>query len=239
MATDYVPIEPELQLPPHLKAAEARARQFDPELRLRQSANPALRRAGLGYILERRTRYTPPVTTETVKDEAGNYLKREDIDVKIASRDGYLVIAPVHISLLMRPDSIVERLKPGDLATQTAEQRYQEIVNAELEAKANRRKFRRGELSGYYRESFDVLDRVGDSTSHAERMRLNNAGGVERFNITDRRRIKPADLETLPSTGETPVKELSDEHTPGTSARREDGRLHDQAAGGQAGDRLH
>jgi hypothetical protein len=232
MSTGHVRIEPELQLPPHLKAAEARVRQFDPELRLRQSANPVLRKVGLGYILERRTRYTKPVHTETVKDEAGNFLKREDIDVKIASRDGYQVISPVHITRLMRPDSIVEELKDGDLAVQTADQRFQAIVNAEQEKKAKRRAFRRGELKGFYRESFDILDRVGDTKSHAERTRINNAGGGERLKVTDNRRIKPEGVGlplNAPSTGEIPAGEINDGHPTGTTRRREDGGLHDQA----------
>lgn len=199
--TDYVPIEPSLALPRAIASIEAEARAYDPALRLRQSANRERRRAGLGYILERKTRYTKPVDSEV------------DRDVIIASRDGYLVIGAVHVSLLMRSGALVERLRDGDdLATRTAESYFQQLVSQQATEKADRRENRREDFRAFYRESFDILDRVGDRHSHAERMRLTNAGGDEHLNIIDHRRIRPEDVaESLPSqptdTGTSPAQE--------------------------------
>ncbi len=223
--TDYVPIEPALALPRPLAAAEASARAYDPALRLRQSADRERRRQGVGYILERKTRYTKPVDSEV------------DRDVLIASRDGYLVISSVHISLLIRPEALVERLRQGDgLLTRTADSMFQQLVAEQRKEKDQRRETRRDEFNAYYRESYDLLDRTGDKHSHAERMRLNNAGGEDRFNITDRRRITPEDvadsLQPKTSAGETPAKELSDVHPPRPPVRSTERQLHGSPAQG-------
>ncbi len=224
--TDYVPIEPALALPRHLAAAEAEVRQYDPALRLRQSLNRELRRLGHGYILERKTRYTKPVDSEV------------DRDVAIASRDGYHVISPVHISLLMRPEALVERLRQGDgLATRTADSFFQQLVSEQSAENTARRDARRDDFAAYYRESYDLLDRTGDKHSHAERMRLNNSGGEERFNVTDRRVVRPEDVaDSLrpqsTSAGESPAKELSDVYPPRTPVRATERQLHGSPAQG-------
>ncbi len=220
--TDYVPIERMLALPRHLAAAEDVVRAYDPALRLRQSVKRELRRQGLGFVLERKTRYTKPVDTEV------------DLDVRIASRDGYLLLTPVHISLLIRPQALVERLRESDqLAKQTADSFFQGLLAEQHEAKTQRQKFRHDELKGFYRESFDLLDRSGDKHSHAERMRINNAGGAERFNVIDRRAVRLEDVANslIPKTsaGEIPAKESSDVHPPGTTVSAESGQLHDRS----------
>jgi hypothetical protein len=217
---DVTDLDPAIRLPRHFERAQQIVRAFDPALRLRQSADRDLRRQGCGYILERKTRYTKPSNSEA------------DQDVQIATRDGYLIIGPVHISLLIRPEAIIERLKEGgDMNDFTADQYMQHIVGAQDDQRAARRKFRKDEFKGFYAESFDVLDRVGDNKSHAERMRVNNAGGAERFNVVDRRTVKPEDVaDSLTprstSAGESPAKESSDVHTPGTAGCAQGGQLH-------------
>lgn len=222
---DTAEIDPAIRLPRHFERAQQIVRAFDPALRLRQSTSRELRRKGCGFILERKTRYTKPPDTE------------KDRDVQIATRDGYLIIGPVHISLLIRPEAIIERLKDGgDLNDRTAGQQFQQIIAAQDDELAQKRKFRRDELKGFYAESFDVLDRVGDNKSHAERMRINNAGvSPTPLKVTDRRAVRPEDVaDSLQprstSAGESPAKESSDVHTPGTTGSAESGQLHDPSA---------
>lgn len=228
--TAHPAVAPEITLPPQYVAAEQLMRQFDSALRVRRSVqHPGF------YVLERRTSRTKPMHIETQYDELGN---EKPSDMKVATRDGYLFISHVHPHFLDEPNRILEQLRahgndlqaPGNNAARA----FDQMVRDREEAKARRAAFQLDEWDAYFRESFDILDRVGDQHSHAERMRLNNAGGEERFNVTDHRRIKPEDVGitlNTPSAGETPAKELSDEHTPGTTARREDGQLQHQAAG--------
>lgn len=215
---DAAEIDPAIRLPRHFARAQQIVRAFDPALRMRQSTSRELRRQGCGFILERKTRYTKPPDTEN------------DRDVQIATRDGYLIIGPVHISHLIRPESIIERLKEGgDLNDRTAAQQFNQIIAAQDADLAEKRKFRTDELKGFYAESFDILDRVGDTKSHAERMRINNAGGsAEPLKITDRRAVRPEDVaDSLQprstSAGESPAKESSDVHPIGTTRSAESG----------------
>jgi hypothetical protein len=221
---DTAEIDPAIRLPRHFERAQQIVRAFDPALRLRQSVSRERRRQGCGFILERKTRYTKPPDSE------------KDRDTQIATRDGYLIIGPVHISHLIRPESIIERLKEGgDLNDRTAAQQFTQIIAAQDADLAAKRKFRRDELKGFYAESFDVLDRVGDNKSHAERMRINNAGvDAAPLKVTDRRAIRPEDVaDSLQprstSAGESPAKESSDVHTPSTASPRENSELHDRS----------
>jgi hypothetical protein len=159
-----VSLETGLALGPQHAHIAARLALYDPALRLRQSAEPARRRTGHGYILERKTVHTRPFGSE------------HDLDVRIAARDGYVIISPVHVSFLMREEAIVEQLREGDLAHQTAGQRYQAVVNHIAEEKAARQRARLDTFRGFYRESFDILGRVGDAIGHFEKTRMNNAG---------------------------------------------------------------
>ena len=220
---DSTDIDPTIRLPRHFERAQQVVKAFDPALRLRLSLSRELRRQGCGYILERQNRYSKLPDSET------------DRDTQIATRDGYVIVSPVHISLLIRPEAIIERLKEGgDMNDYTADQYMAHIMRAQDNDIAAKRKFRQDELKGFYAESFDVLVRVGDNKSHAERMRVNNAGGVERFNVVDRRAVKPEDVaDSLKprstSAGASPVKESNDVHTPGTPLCSESGQLHDRS----------
>lgn len=188
-------LETGLRLEPQHAHIARRLEAYDPALRLRKSASPERRAIGLGHILERRTVNTKP------PDAAG------DPDVQLATRDGYVIVSPVHVSYLMREEAIVEQLHDGDMARQTTGERYQAIVNAADEAKAKRRAARRDDFRGFYAEAFDVLDRVGDTKGHFEKTRLNNAG-VEPFTVNDRRRVTAEGFPIgAPAAGESPAQE--------------------------------
>jgi hypothetical protein len=193
----------------------------DPALRLRRSVD----HAGF-FVLERLTTNTKPV------DTSASGLT----DVKMATRDGYLHVAHVHPFFVHHPDKLLERLleNDNDLWRQgtghigSAADRYvRELATEQDEAKAHRKRHRRQESEGFYAESFDVLDRLGDRHSHAERTRINNAGPVP-LKVTDRRRVT---LDSLDSTSAEVIsaKEISDEHTPHSTSGREGGQLHDQS----------
>lgn len=170
-------LETGLQLEPQHAHIARRLAAYDPELRLRRSAAPERRQVGLGHILERRSREKRPA-------------QANDPDYRIAARDGFVIISPVHVSYLMREEAIVEALHEGDMARQTTGERFQTIVNAQHDAKQARKKARKADFRAFYAESFDVLERLGDTSSHAERTRINNAG-VESFTVNDRRRFTP------------------------------------------------
>lgn len=230
VSTGYIPVEPELRLPKALREAEDVVRSYDPELRLRQSLKRELRQQGCGFILERRARYEKPTHTETKVDLNGDLLREADVDVRVASRDGYLVISPVHVSLLLRPEAMVERLKEGDHANRRWQDRFQDIIDGQLEGKQQRKKARLDNNKAWARESFDILDRIGDPKTGTERTRVSNAGGERAFNITDRRRVTPEGFALeASSAGEIPAQESSDEHQTGSARSRQDGELHGQS----------
>jgi hypothetical protein len=219
---DHVKPPTEWALPDRFAATERVLRAYDPALRLRRSID----HAGF-FVLERLTANTKPVDTSA----AGL------TDTKMTSRDGYLHVAHVHPFFVHHPDKLLERLLAngndmwksgtGHLGS-AADQYIREMKTEQDEAKANRRRHRLQEFEGFYAESYDVLDRLGDSKSHAERTRINNAGAPEPLKVTDRRRVRLEDLEGT-SAGETPAKESSDVYPPGTPDRREDGGVHGQS----------
>lgn len=194
MAAVVPTLDTGLQLESQHAHIAARLALYDPDLRLRKSAAAFRRREGCGWILERKSREQRPA-------------QANDPDYKIAARDGYVIISPVHISLLMRPEAIVERLYEGDMARQTTGERMQAITNAQHDAKQARKKSRLQDFRSFYAESYDFLERVGDKHSHAERTRINNAG-VESFTVNDRRRVKLDDIEPS-AAGESPAQESS------------------------------
>jgi hypothetical protein len=220
----------ELLLPESYAGVQVSLRAFDAELRLRRSVELE----GC-YVLERRASWTRPPHVDRKHDELGNQVPD---DLLVSTRDGYHFIAHVSQWFMERPDKIVEELRANDndlhAPGNNAEQAFQKMVSDRAAAHAKKRAFRLDEWGGFYRETFDILDRIGDTGSHAERMRINNAGGIERYNVTDHRRIKPEDvgldLNARTSAGESPAQEISDVHPPGTPPHRQDGELHDQAA---------
>jgi hypothetical protein len=221
---DHVKPPAEWALPDQFAATEKVLRAYDSALRLRRSID----HAGF-FVLERLTMNTKPVDTSI----AGL------TDLKMTTRDGYLHVATVHPFFVHHPDQMLERLlangndmwKSGTGHVGSAADRYiRDLATEQDNAKAARKEKRISEFGDYYAESFDVLDRLGDRTSHAERTRINNAG-TEPVKVTDRRRITPEDL-TLPSAEVISAGERSDEHTPRTPHDRESGQLHDQARAG-------
>jgi hypothetical protein len=217
----YVAVDPALALPGHFRPTEATLRLFDPMLRLRKSVDRALIRKGCGFILERRSWHTKPPDVLPERTQ-----KRGLTDTAVATRDGYLIISPVHVLLMDKPAEIIAELKRADLADYANGDQFFHALVADQQAEDDRAKATSyDEFKDYFRESFDLLDRVGDTSSHAERMRVNNAGGEERFNVVDRRRVRPED--DLSSAGEIPALELSDEHPPGTPLHSEVVGVHD------------
>lgn len=210
-------LETGLHLEPQHAHIARRLATYDPELRLRRSAEPERRRMGCGHILERRSLNAQPAGSE------------KDADYRIAARDGYVIVSPVHVSYLMREEAIVEALIDGDMARQTAGERFQRIVNAADDEKAARRKARLDDFRHHYAESFDVLDRLGDATGKFEKTRINNAGVPEAITVTDRRRFTPEGFAIGTSAGESPAQESSDVHPPHATDRRQDGVVHHSA----------
>jgi hypothetical protein len=220
--SDHVKPPAEWALPDEFAASERVLRAYDPALRLRRSVD----HAGF-FVLERLTTHTKPVDTSA----AGL------TDLKMATRDGYLHVAHVHPFFVHHPDKLLERLlsNDNDLWTQgtghigSAADRYiRELATEQDDARVNRRRHRRQESEGFYAESFDVLDRLGDRHSHAERTRLNNAG-AETVTVTDRRRVR-LDAEETTSAEVISAGESSDVTTLGTPHDCESGELHRQAA---------
>jgi hypothetical protein len=218
---DHVKPPAEWALPDQFVKTERVLQAYDSALRLRRSID----HAGF-FVLERLTANTKPVDTTA----AGL------TDLKMATRDGYLHVAHVHPFFVHHPDTLLERLlsNDNDLWTQgtghigSAADRYvRELATEQDDARANRKRHRRQEMEGFYAESFDVLDRLGDTRSHAERTRLNNAG-AETVRVTDRRRITLEGLEGT-SAGVIPAKEMSDADQTRTTHDCESGELHRQA----------
>lgn len=216
---DHVTPPAEWALPEQFAASERVLRAHDPALRLRRSVD----HAGF-FVLERLTTNTKPVDTSA----AGL------TDVKMATRDGYLVVSVVHPQFVHHPDRLLDRLlaNGNDLWTQgtghigSAADRYiRELATEQDEAKAHRKRHRRQEAEGFYAESFDVLDRLGDKHSHAERTRINNAGATGPLKVTDRRRVR-LDSEETTSAEVISAKEMSDADQTRTPHDRQSGELH-------------
>jgi hypothetical protein len=219
---DHVKPPAEWALPDQFVKTERVLQAYDAALRLRRSIDHA------GYfVLERLTINTKPVDTSA----AGL------TDLKMSTRDGYQHVAHVHPFFVHHPDKLLDRLLDNDndlwkLGTghvgSAADRYVSELRTEQDDARANRRRHRRQEWEGFYAEGFDTLDRIGDTKSHAERTRINNAGGAEPLKVTDRRRVKLEDLEPTTSAGVTPAQESSDVHPPESSRHRESGELHGQ-----------
>lgn len=212
-------LETGLRLEPQHAHIARRLAVYDPELRLRRIIEPEYRRQGICWVLERKTRYTKPPDSTA------------DQDVRLATRDGYVIVSRVHVSYLMREEAIIEALHEGDLARQSADERFRAIVDAQDDAKAKRAKDRREDFRHHYAESFDVLDRLGDRTGKFEKTRINNAG-VEPFAVNDRRRFTPEGFALETSAGESPAQESSDVHPTPPPPRPEGGELHRRRAAG-------
>ena len=107
--------------------------------------------------------------------------EKDGRDQAIAAADNYLHISYVHPSFLHKPWRILEELKAHDLWMQygrgvdAAVKADNELVDAEADAKEQRRKTRRDWLHHTAREAFDILNRTG-GVGGVERTRMNNPG---------------------------------------------------------------
>jgi hypothetical protein len=154
----HVPVPKRLQLPASLAYAQTYVSAYDPDLRLRKSAeNPNV------YILERRCRRRP----------ATNTAMRDGSDMHVQARDGYIHVASVCQELLFRPNVIIDELATGgrdEWAEGGAEKVFDELVYEQAWAKETRRRRRMRRLRDVTLEGFDLLNRSAGS-------RISNAGG--------------------------------------------------------------
>jgi hypothetical protein len=203
--SEHVPVDPAYRLEPGFRYVEDYIRVADPLLRLRKSSD----RPGF-YVLERRCRRSKPVHTS-----------RRMTDRHIQARDGYVHVSTVHRRYLDAPLKIVAALHEdgADLHRVGGAARFDDALRRQdADARAQRKEKRRQHFADIAAEAFDIQDRVG-GVGGTERTRINNPGapwlpdGGVRFNVS--------------STGESPVTgKGTDEHSPGTSHRPQDGELH-------------
>jgi hypothetical protein len=148
--TPHVAVPPHLALPPEFAHVMDYLALFDAELRLRRSAE----RPNL-FVLERRLRRQPWANTGL----------RDESDMLIQARDGYVHVATVHPNWLNRPWKMVEALKTEGVdlwetkgaATVADELEYEEAWKTLTRKRRRRQLFREIAL-----DAFDVLDRMGN-----------------------------------------------------------------------------
>lgn len=157
-----------LQLPPRFYFTQRYLSAYDPDLRLRRSAE-----APEFYVLERRKRRAP-VRFKGLLDLT---------DVHIQARDGYDHVALVHPNWLPKPHLMVRELvsQGWDLWQARDGQRSGATVAAdqmdedEAWAKEMRRRRRKQMFRAVALEGYATLDRMGNPDG-TERTRINNAG---------------------------------------------------------------
>lgn len=187
--SEHVAVEPTYALPTHLRFVEDYLRLRDPWLRLRRSAStPGF------FVLERRCRRTRPAHTS----------RRVMTDTQVQARDGYAHVSTVHPWFLDRPRRIVEKLmeEGHDLHEVPARDLAKQLDEEDRYARITRHQRRLDNFRAKAAESFDVLDRTGNTVG-AERYRISNVG-----------------LPAPTSAGETPAQESSDVHSVGASDAR-------------------
>jgi hypothetical protein len=150
-----------LRLPRYLEHAQRYLGAFDPDLRLRRSAeNPFV------WVLERRCRRRP----------AANTAMRDTSDIHVQARDGYMHVASVHPALLFRPHVIVRELLESGRDTWAAggfDKVHDEVAYEIEHMKETRRRRRLALFRDVTVDSIDILNRLGDGAS---RPRISNAG---------------------------------------------------------------
>jgi hypothetical protein len=160
MASPHVPVARALALPWRDRHVEGYLARQDPDLRIRRSAEDPRY-----YVLERRCRRRPPV-------HAG---RRDESDLHIQARDGYVHVARVHPSYLTRPWRLVRALREmgEDLWVQGAARFATEEDYQVAWARESARRRRREEFRALAREAYDLAQRHGDGVT---RPRVSNAG---------------------------------------------------------------
>lgn len=155
------------------------------------------------FVLERQCKRGRPIHTT----------RRDLSDGQIAARDGYMHVSTVHRYYLDRPARIVALLheQGADLHQPGG---YVKVDNdlrrADSDARAYRRQKRREKFTEIAADAFDIQARLG---LNGGKTRMNNAG-------------------THPhsSTGESPVGEMTDEHSTHAARPSQDGGVHHSAA---------
>jgi hypothetical protein len=156
-------LDPRLQLPPELAHVQAYLHSFDADLRLRKSAE----REGY-FVLERRCRRAPAVNTGM----------RNASDIHVQARDGYIHISLVHLQWLFHPWNIIRELREAGVdlwAAGGAAEAIDELEYEERFLRETRRRRTREDYRANLRESFDILNRLGNRDG-TERTRYNNPG---------------------------------------------------------------
>lgn len=158
---EHVPVPEHLALPAHFEDVPGYLAFVDPDLRIRRSAEAANL-----YILERRCRRAPAVNTGM----------RDQSDMHIQARDGYIHVASVHPAYLTKPWNMVRALTQEgvDLWAQGgAEAVSNELDYEERWAKETRRRRRLGLYRDIAVDGFDTLNRLNNG---GERSRINAPG---------------------------------------------------------------
>lgn len=158
---DHVPVPVHLRLEPEFEAVPGYLRLIDPDLRIRKSVEwPGL------YVLERRCRRAPAVNTGM----------RDQSDMHIQARDGYIHVATTHTGWLLKPWNMVRALKEEGVdlwAAGGAQLCASELEYEEEWTKVTRRRRRQGLYRDIASEGYDLLSRMN---IHGERSRINNIG---------------------------------------------------------------
>lgn len=161
MATSHVPVPAHLRLEPEFEAVHGYLRLVDRDLRIRKSVEwPGL------YVLERRCRRAPAVNTGM----------RDQSDMHIQARDGYIHVATTHAGWLFKPWNMVRALKEEGVdlwATGGAQLCASEMEYEEHWTKVTRRRRRQGLYRDIAGEGYDLLSRMN---INGERSRISNVG---------------------------------------------------------------
>lgn len=161
MSTPHVPVPVHLRLPPQFEDVQGYLRLIDPELRIRRSAEN-----GMLYVLERRCRRSPAVNTGM----------RDQSDMHIQARDGYIHVATTLEIWLTKPWNIVRALveEGADLWAEGGAQKYCTEQEYEENWQKETRKRRR---LGLYRDiAIDGIRALDRMNIGGERTRFNNPG---------------------------------------------------------------
>lgn len=152
-----------LRLPEDLAHVQDYLHAFDTDLRIRRSVE----RPGY-FVTERRCRRAPAVNT-------GMQVLS---DMHVQARDGYIHVSLTHLEWLFHPWNIVIALKEqgvdlwaeGGATRVDDELRYEEDWQRET-----RRRRRHEDAYAHYRETFDILSRLGNRDK-TEVTRFSNPG---------------------------------------------------------------
>jgi hypothetical protein len=157
----HVPVPAHLRLEPTFEAVHGYLRLVDADLRIRKSVEwPGL------YVLERRCRRAPAINTGM----------RDQSDMHIQARDGYIHVATTHAGWLVKPWNMVRALKEEGVdlwAAGGAELCANELEYEEEWGKVTRRRRRQGLYRDIASEGYDLLSRMN---INGERSRISNIG---------------------------------------------------------------